>query len=188
MAPALPPRANAEHYRKQAKTLVREHRAGAAGAGVRVRLVLGDRPGEPLRLSDAQHVLAREHGWPSWPAFIAAVEAAGRPVDAALAEARAEGEATLPTGLEYTTGEPVVVHVRKRDRRYDIDDDGGGVRAAGRPPGFLHLAEEVVCRHGVNVNRAGVVFVQGFEGRDLARLAELVASASHELHAVLLEA
>jgi ankyrin repeat protein len=59
---------NLEQLRKQAKELVRAARAGDAEALAR----LGDLP--PI-LASAQTVLAREHGYPSWPALVRAVEA-----------------------------------------------------------------------------------------------------------------
>jgi ankyrin repeat protein len=59
---------NLEQLRKQAKELVRAARAGDPAALER----LGGR--EPI-LARAQLVLAREHGYASWPALVAAVEA-----------------------------------------------------------------------------------------------------------------
>lgn len=59
---------NLEQLRKQAKELVRAARAGHPDALER----LGGR--EPM-LARAQLVVAREHGYPSWPALVAAVEA-----------------------------------------------------------------------------------------------------------------
>ncbi len=59
---------NLEQLRKQAKELVRAARSGDAKALER----LGGR--EPI-LASAQLVLAREHGYPSWPALVAALEA-----------------------------------------------------------------------------------------------------------------
>lgn len=59
---------NLEQLRKQAKELVAAARAGEEEALDR----LGGR--EPI-LARAQLVLAREHGYPSWPALVAAVEA-----------------------------------------------------------------------------------------------------------------
>ena len=58
---------NLEQLRKQAKELVRAAREGDAAALER----LG---GEPI-LARAQLALAREHGFPSWPALVAAAEA-----------------------------------------------------------------------------------------------------------------
>ena len=59
---------NLEQLRKQAKELVKEARAGDPAALER----LGGR--EPI-LARAQLVLAREHGYPSWTALVAAVDA-----------------------------------------------------------------------------------------------------------------
>ena len=59
---------NLKQLRKQAKELVRAARAGDEGALRR----LGDLP---PKLASAQTVLAREHGYPSWPALVAAAEA-----------------------------------------------------------------------------------------------------------------
>ena len=59
---------NLEQLRKQAKELVRAARAGDADALAR----LDGR--EPI-LARAQLVVAREHGYASWPALVTAVEA-----------------------------------------------------------------------------------------------------------------
>jgi ankyrin repeat protein len=68
---SLPPAPSLEQLRKQAKELLRAHRAGDPGAAARVA---AHDPGEPLRLTGAQHVVAREHGFPSWPRLKAYVE------------------------------------------------------------------------------------------------------------------
>ena len=96
-------------------------------------------------------------------------------------------EAQIATSLRYADQEPVVVHVRKRGIRYDLDDGGAAVAAAGRPAGWLAVAERVADELALNVNRAGVVFVQSFEGRDLDALAERVAETSRAVFAELLE-
>jgi ankyrin repeat protein/antitoxin (DNA-binding transcriptional repressor) of toxin-antitoxin stability system len=59
---------NLEQLRKQAKQLVRAARAGEPEAVAR----LGDLP---VKLASAQLVLAREHGYSSWPALVHAWEA-----------------------------------------------------------------------------------------------------------------
>jgi hypothetical protein len=192
MASSSPPtRANLEYYRKQAKALVRDHRAGAPAAVLRVQLALGARGDGPVRLSDAQHVVAREHGAGTWAAFARDVRAASGATAAALEAARRgwgdHGEATLDTGALYAPRRPVRVRVRKRGRRYDLDDAGGAVEAAGRPPDRLAIAERVAAAHDLNVNREGVVFVPAFEGRDLARLADRVAETSLALYDALLD-
>ncbi|UJW35718.1 ankyrin repeat domain-containing protein [Saccharothrix sp. AJ9571] len=56
---------NAEQLRKRAKDLLRAHRAGDPDAADRLRAVRAVL--EPVKLADAQHVIAREQGFPSWP-------------------------------------------------------------------------------------------------------------------------
>ena len=67
-----------ENRRKQAKSLLREIRAGNSEAQERVRKChhkfSSDRPFESFRLADAQFVVAREHGYSSWPVMKAAVD------------------------------------------------------------------------------------------------------------------
>jgi hypothetical protein len=74
-------------------------------------------------------------------------------------------------GVSYTASRPVRINVRRRGSRYDIDDDGGAVRELGW-----------------NVNRAGVVSMQGFEGRDIDRLVRGTAVASKAVFDAVLEA
>src|SRR6266567_4901437 len=71
----LPARPNLEQYKKQAKDLVRDCGARVADALARVRrhhprfaLKTDDSMGH-VALSDAQLVIAREHGFESWPKF-----------------------------------------------------------------------------------------------------------------------
>jgi tRNA pseudouridine38-40 synthase len=91
------------------------------------------------------------------------------------------------SGLAYRPGDPVVVRIRHRERRYELTDDGAAVRLAGHPTGWFDAAEHVVARAGLNVNRSGVVCVPAVEGRDIARLATRVAETSREVYVTLLE-
>jgi len=78
-----------DRLRKQAKELVRAARAGDSEARAR----LGDLP---VKLASAQLVLAREHGFPSWPALVDAGEATvERFVVAATSGRRARAESLL---------------------------------------------------------------------------------------------
>ncbi|MDR2985764.1 MAG: hypothetical protein LBV34_13085, partial [Nocardiopsaceae bacterium] len=61
------------HYRAEAKSLLRAVRAGDADAANRARNVLGGRFADRFVLADALHVLALEHGYRSWPAFMHSV-------------------------------------------------------------------------------------------------------------------
>jgi hypothetical protein len=67
MSDSLPGRPSLAHLRKQAKRLLAAQRRGDSGAGARFA---GHLPafgnGAPLALHDAQTVVAREHGFPSW--------------------------------------------------------------------------------------------------------------------------
>ena len=59
---------NLEQLRKRAKDLVRAARAGDEDALTRLN-------GREPTLAHAHLVLAREHGYPSWPALVAAADA-----------------------------------------------------------------------------------------------------------------
>ena len=67
--------ANLEQQRKLAKDLIRAARAGDPAALARIRPV---RPGAAvpprLRLADAQHAVAREAGFESWPKLVADIQ------------------------------------------------------------------------------------------------------------------
>jgi hypothetical protein len=134
-----------EYHRKQAKALVRAFRAGEREAVERAEAVLGERARERFQLSDAQHVVAREQGYPAWPELLRVED---------------REETVVETGVRYGDGEPVRVRVRRRGHRYTIDDDGAAVAKAGRPPGWLEVVRPIVeDDYWVNVNRRGVVFV-----------------------------
>jgi hypothetical protein len=62
----LPAHPDLEYYRKQAKHLLRSYEAGDAAAR--------DRAAERFLLSDAQFVLAQEHGFRTWAEFRADIE------------------------------------------------------------------------------------------------------------------
>jgi ankyrin repeat protein len=79
---------NIEQLRKQAKELVRAARGGERGAVAR----LGELPN---KLASAQLVLAREHGYPSWPALVRALVEQPFHDDIEYYEGRAEGIATV---------------------------------------------------------------------------------------------
>ena len=96
-AKELPARPNLEQYKKQAKDLVKARKSGESEAIQRIKdyhsrfAKLSDLE-FPRRvkfaLADAQLIIAREHGFDSWPKFAKHIEA--------LASARAAGEVTDP--------------------------------------------------------------------------------------------
>ncbi len=73
MSASLPAAPSLEQLRKQAKELARAHRAGEAGAVARVAAE-SPAPGERLKLSQAQRVIAREYGFAGWPRLKAYAE------------------------------------------------------------------------------------------------------------------
>lgn len=79
---------NVEQLKKQAKELVRSAREGDATAVAR----FGDLP---VRLASAQLLLAREHGYPSWPALVRVEVEQPFHDDIEYYEGRADGIATV---------------------------------------------------------------------------------------------
>ena len=140
--------ANVEHYRKQARRLQRAVAAGDPDALIRAG------GGARFLLTDAQHVIAREHGYPSWGDFVRAIEAPPRPLarigsgaagdpvqPLAYYEARAEqhGEAAVAREYGYPTWHDLVRAVQREQR------------AAAGPRDPLH---EIARRGDVDAARA----------------------------------
>ena len=70
----LPAHPNLEYYRKQAKHLQHAYETGDAAAQAWVAEVPGDRAAGRFLLSDAQFILAQEHGFRTWAEFRAHIE------------------------------------------------------------------------------------------------------------------
>ena len=91
---------NLEQQRKRAKDLRRAHQAGSLEAAVRIirhlprakRLTPESILAAPFTLSEAQLVIAREAGFPSWPRLRQNAEAAGRDSGEALIDAALKGD------------------------------------------------------------------------------------------------
>jgi catechol 2,3-dioxygenase-like lactoylglutathione lyase family enzyme len=82
--PRLPPRANLEQLRKQAKRLLRDAEAGNPHAVSRLR---AHRPSShPSTLADAQSAVAAENGFDSWPRLVAAFDDGTAAASTAAAE------------------------------------------------------------------------------------------------------
>jgi hypothetical protein len=94
----------------------------------------------------------------------------------------------VDTGLTYTEGEPVLVSIRGRGRRYDLRDGGRAVELSGRPTGWRDAAVAAVDAFDLNLTRAGVVHVPAVEGGvDRDWLTRRVAEASLAVYDALLE-
>src|SRR5437588_9251908 len=67
MSRKLPAKPNLEHLKEQAKDLLRKIQQGEPGAIERVRSLISFSAPASLKLADAQHVIARDYGFSSWP-------------------------------------------------------------------------------------------------------------------------
>jgi hypothetical protein len=112
-----------------------------------------------------------------------ALIAAGASVSPGMAEIASDDVAVLVEEVEprderlYEVG-PLLVRVRCRGGRCEIDDRGWAVDVAGRPPGWLETAERTVAEIGWNVARTGTVFVAVAADRDIDDLVRRTADAA----------
>jgi hypothetical protein len=114
---------NLEQLRKQAKELVRSARAGDTAAIERIATHAPSR--EQVLLADAHLALAREHGFPSWPALVAAAEADAEAfVIAATRQRRERAEAMLAARPEIER-DPWARLVLGREWHGDPNEPGG---------------------------------------------------------------
>lgn len=109
---------NLEQLRKQAKELVRAARAGDSEALER----LGGR--EPI-LARAQLVIAREQGYSSWPALVAAVEASAETFVQAATDGRCERAERLLDARPEIANDPWAGLVLGRGWTGDPNEPGG---------------------------------------------------------------
>jgi ankyrin repeat protein len=99
---ALPPQPHLDHLRRQARELLRAWHAGDAAALARAAPY---RLPAPPRLAGAQLVIAREHGFGSWPQLVLAVE---QQRERGLSEAEfLERLLTLAIGRGYAAPNPM---------------------------------------------------------------------------------
>ncbi len=103
MSRELPARPNLEHLKKQAKDLLADLRKGTPSAVERFQ-ALASRPGITRpRLTNAQHVIAREYGFASWPKLKRHVESLtpeSDPVEALVEGLKANDAAKVRATLE----------------------------------------------------------------------------------------
>ena len=91
---SLPARPDLGQLKKQAKELLDAVRADEAAARKRIAQAGGNDAAEKFALSDAQRVIAREHGFPSWAKLKLHVETrTADPAEERLIEAALEGDA-----------------------------------------------------------------------------------------------
>ena len=138
----FPAPSNLEQQHKLAKDLIRAAREGDHAALLRIRAHRTDAGGDasrPLALADAQLAIAREAGFPSWPALVAEFEA--RDLKAFCEAVRAKD---VPRTQQLLALEHVRAHVN--DPVFDF-----GQRAAHIAAKHVELLE-VLIGAGADVN------------------------------------
>ena len=180
------------------------HYAGLWGQGSMVELLLARGADPELMAGPVEHP-GTALGWTAWASrglpgaaeradgyvhAAAALLAGGARVGEGMAAVAADEVAVLleeaaarhglvrSTKRSYARGRPVRVGVRERGGRVELDDVGGAVAIAGRPPGWREAAERTVAELGWNVTRDGVVGVLVTADRDIDALVRRTAEAS----------
>jgi ankyrin repeat protein len=159
--PSLPEAPSLEQLRKQAKALLRSHRAGDKDAITRVAANHPD-SGVPLKLSGAQLVLAREYGFASWPRLRSYVE---------RLEAHGPGlQHTYHEDLDYYEGRAFGLRASAEDgtdgaveefRRWDAPVTEQGARAViAREHGFASWG--ALRRHVASLREGGEPFARAY--------------------------
>lgn len=100
MSASLPERPDLDQLRRQAKELRNSARDGDPVAAGRIARQVSPRSGDAVTLAVAQLVIAREHGFASWPQLKVAVDAAGAAARRQLARQLAQ---FLTTSLDGPT-------------------------------------------------------------------------------------
>ncbi len=97
-------------------------------------------------------------------------------------------EEAVTTGLAYRPGEPVRVTVTHRAQRTSVSDEGAAVQRAGKPTGWLALAERLERDRDVNITRQGVVWLPVVAAGPVEQaIVQRIAEASLALYQDLLE-
>jgi hypothetical protein len=105
-----------------------------------------------------------------------------------LAAHETRTQETVTTGLAYRPGEPVTVTVTHRAQRTSVSDEGAAVKWAGKPTGWLGVAERLERDRDVNIARQGVVWLPVVAvGPDEQAIVQRIAEASLALYQDLLE-
>jgi ankyrin repeat protein len=160
----LPARANLEHLKKQAKALLRDVRQQDPQAIRRVRAFVSKPESAAHNLADAQHVIAREHGFETWAALKEHVQtrvAIVDPFDALAAAVRADDVSRVDQLLRT-----------HRELRLRLNDPipGGDFGATALGPAVRRKNREMIdllLRHGADVNARSHWWAGSFGALDL---------------------
>jgi ankyrin repeat protein len=118
MSRDLPARPNLEHLKRQARNLLRDYEQGDPAAIERFR-TLGAKPGdspepETPKLADAQHLVAQEYGFTTWPQLKAHVDALDQPFDP-VAALHTAGRANDPARVRQLLDQYPALKARLND-------------------------------------------------------------------------
>ena len=89
--------------------------------------------------------------------------------------------------MQYGSGTPVQVVVKRREGRVDVSDGGIAVELAGTPPGWRDVARRIELEYCVNVSRQGIVFLPVARCFTVEEIEERIAAASVALYQDLLD-
>lgn len=192
MAQSNPSRPNLEFDKKQAKALLKALRAGDDSAFTRLRThhprfrnaSLNDLPKTRLTLADAQLVIARENGAPSWSAYLREVRTLMTDIslfDQAIDAVIHGNAATLKTLLQ---NHPELVNARSPNGRgkatllHYVAANGVDDEFQKTPPNAVEIAE-MLFSHGGNPNISADFYGGGGGATPLVAL----VSSAHPHHA-----
>ena len=166
-------RGNLEYQRKQAKELRRAFHDGDPQARLRAFDVLGDRAEQRFALSDAQHVLAVEHGCHNWAEFRA---------ELAEGDGSTEGSARSVFRLD-TLGRQDVADFEARAKDLRADFARGDSAAARRVEAHLRRenGDEPVSGEKISLNEARLVIALEYGYQSFPDLAADVLRVRQEL-------
>ena len=132
MSRELPAKPNLEHLKKQAKELLRDFQQHKSAAVERFRTYISNSTPPDAKLADAQHVIARDYGFSSWPKLkehvesvtlapaeqlAAAVRASNAQRVARVLEEHPELKAHVNQPLASLGDPPLLAAVQRSDRK-----------------------------------------------------------------------
>lgn len=157
-----------EHHRREAKALLRAVRGGDARAQSRAYDALGERARERFVLADSLHVLAREHGFRSWPALKRDAE------EAAEAETRPVGRIGASPSDTYARWAELLLSAARRGEPDAVE------RLRARVPRLAGEDGESIAGRATSAD-ARVCLAREYGFRTWAELAD-AADRAHRTH------
>ena len=178
MTSQLPRRPNLKPLRNQAKQLVRDHRRGDPRAAGRIRASLPRLAGAteeeilsaPFALTEAQHVVAREYGFPNWRQLSSYTRAAAAREGRKLPD---DVEASTDAALTHTVGltsgddplrrEPVDVKISTDDVEVRVNEVVE-LRLWATPE-ERETSDEIYRNIYISAHRKDAAYIRAEEGR-----------------------